>query len=125
MNTTGKKITQVVRVDATIAPATCLVPISALGFRSSPSSSRRRMIFSSTTMALSTINPTPRAKPPKLIWFSVRSLKYNNAKVAIIDIGMDTAIMKVEDPFLKKIYKITTANSAPHMAELCTLSMEL
>ena len=64
--------------------------------------SLRRTIFSRTTMELSTINPIPSASPPKLIWFNVRLLKYKRPKVAISEIGIESAIIKVVEPFRKK-----------------------
>ena len=66
MKTTGRKIIEVVRVEAMIAPVTCLVPIRALSLRDFPFSLILTM-FSSTTMELSTIIPIPSASPPKVI----------------------------------------------------------
>ena len=101
MNNTGMKITIVVRVEATIAPLTWRVPVRALSSSLRPFS-RRRTIFSSTTMALSTISPIPRANPPKLIWLRVKSLKNSRPKVAMIEIGIDRAMMKVVEPLRRK-----------------------
>ncbi len=75
MKTTGRKITQVVSVEATMAPATSRVPTRAASAMGRPSCSRCRTMFSSTTMALSTISPIPSASPPNVIWFSVSPAK--------------------------------------------------
>ena len=71
VKTTGRKTTQVVSVEATIAPATSPVPARAASIIEAPSSSRFRTMLSRTTMALSTIIPIPSARPPKVIWLSV------------------------------------------------------
>ena len=75
VNTTGRKMTQVVSVEAMIAPATSRAPTFAASSAGRSCSSRFRTMLSSTTMALSTISPTPRASPPKVIWLSVRPAK--------------------------------------------------
>ena len=70
-NSMGMKIASVVSVLAMIAPATSSVPATAEASRSSPNSLRRRWMFSSTTIAESTIMPTPSASPPRVIRFRV------------------------------------------------------
>jgi hypothetical protein len=66
MNITGRKITQVVSVEAMMAPVTCRAPRSALASGAMPFW-RCRTMFSSTTIELSTIMPTPSAMPPNVI----------------------------------------------------------
>ena len=72
-------------------PATSEAPTAAASSGLQPFSSRLRTMFSRTTMALSTIMPTPSARPPKVIWFRVRPPKYSSAKQAMIETGIDTA----------------------------------
>jgi hypothetical protein len=97
MNTTGRKMTQVVSVDAMTAPVTSRVPTLAASTRERPSCLCRAM-FSSTTMALSTMSPMPRARPPKVIWFSVSPEKKSRPKVAVIEIGIASAMIVVVEP---------------------------
>ena len=52
-------------------------------------------MFSSTTMELSTIMPTPMAMPPRLIMFSVRSKRFISTNTARMHTGMDTAMVSV------------------------------
>ena len=70
MKTIGRKTAMVVSVEAVIAVATSWVPSTAEVSASSPSSRFLKM-FSSTTTALSTSMPTPRARPPKVMMLSV------------------------------------------------------
>ena len=97
VKTTGRKTTQVVRVEATMAPATSVVPARAASILEAPSSSRLRTMLSRTTMALSTIIPTPRARPPKVIWLSVIPPKNRRPKVEITEMGMERAMIIVLD----------------------------
>ena len=113
MNTSGMNTTQVVSVDASIAPATSDAPTAAASSGVQPVSSRLRTMFSSTTMALSTIIPTPSASPPKVIWFRVRPPKYSSAKQAMIEIGMDTPMMAVLVRLRRNRYRISSASSDP------------
>ncbi len=75
MKIIGKKTTTVVSVPAMMAAVTSSAPSTAACIPSNPFSSRKRVIFSSTTMALSTIMPTPSANPPSVMMFSVKPLK--------------------------------------------------
>ena len=80
MNTSGRNTTQVVRVEATMAPPTSAAPTAAASSGAAPPSSRLRTMLSSTTMALSTIMPTPSASPPKVIWLRVRPAEVEQAR---------------------------------------------
>ncbi len=53
-------------------------------------------------MALSTIRPTPRARPPKVIWLRVMPPKKSSPKVAITEIGIDSAMMAVDERLRRK-----------------------
>lgn len=68
MNSSGRNTASVVSVLAVIAIATSLVPFASSG---GIPLSRSRVMFSSTTMELSTSMPTPRARPPSVMIFSV------------------------------------------------------
>jgi len=72
---TGRKITSVVMVLAMMAGPTSRVPSTAADDGESPASVRRRKMFSRTTMELSTIMPTPSARPPRVIRFRVNPPK--------------------------------------------------
>ena len=52
-------------------------------------------MFSSTTMELSTIMPTPMAMPPRDIMFRVRSKTFISTKTVRIHTGMDTEMVAV------------------------------
>ena len=60
-----------VRIDARIADQTSSLPSIDAVIRSLPWCSMCRNEFSSTTIAASTIMPTPSARPPNVIVFSV------------------------------------------------------
>ena len=63
-----------VSVEARIADQTSSLPSMAAVIRSLPMC-RWRWVFSSTTIAASTIMPMPSASPPKVIVFSVKPPK--------------------------------------------------
>jgi len=105
-------MTHVVSVEATTAPDTSRVPMRAASCRLRPDW-RWRTMFSITTIALSTIIPMPRARPPKVIWFSVSPEKNSRPKVAVIEIGIARAMIPVVDPFRRKRYRIRTASNPP------------
>ena len=92
--TIGKNTATVVSVEATTAPPTSRVPRIAAARASSPSS-RHRTIDSSTTIALSTSMPIPRASPPSDITFSETPSSRIGAKVAITESGMDRPMTSV------------------------------
>ena len=94
IKTSGKKTTIVVSVLAMMAFVTSSVPLTAACSNKSPDS-RIRKTFSSTTIALSTSIPIPRANPPSVMILRVRLPKYNKAKVAIIETGIAVAITMV------------------------------
>ena len=86
MKIIGAKTAMVVRVEATTALPTSLTPRIAACCGSSPSS-RQRVIDSSTTIALSTNMPIPRASPPSDMMLRDTPALYMAPKVAIIEIG--------------------------------------
>ena len=123
-NTIGKKTAIVVRVDAKTAVPTSLTPLTADSVRPSPSSLQRNML-SSTTMELSTSIPTPRASPPNDIMLSETLNICIGAKVATIDSGIATAMIRVEDILRKNTNKTTIARNAPNIAVFITSSIAL
>ncbi|MNC96705.1 hypothetical protein D3C83_141490 [compost metagenome] len=64
-----------VRIDARMADQTSSLPSIDAVTRSLPWCSMCRKEFSSTTIAASTIMPTPSASPPNVIVFSVIPVK--------------------------------------------------
>ena len=68
MKSSGRKTASVVSVLAVIAMATSLVPLIAASSGGMPLS-RSRVMFSSTTIELSTSMPTPSASPPSVMMF--------------------------------------------------------
>ena len=68
-------------------------------------------MFSSTTMELSTIMPTPMAMPPRLIMFRVRSNTFISTNTVRIQTGMDTEMVAVA-PMRRRNRNTTTAASS-------------
>ena len=68
MKSSGRKTASVVSVLAVIAMATSLAPLIAASSGGMPLS-RSRVMFSSTTIELSTSMPTPSASPPSVMMF--------------------------------------------------------
>ena len=64
-------------------------------------------------MALSTNMPTPSARPPRVIKFNVKPLKYISAKVATIEMGIVVAMMAVLGMFLRKNRSTHIARAPP------------
>jgi hypothetical protein len=93
----GRKTARVVSVEATTAPHTSCVPLTAATTRSSPSWYRRKM-FSRTTIALSTSMPTANARPARLTTFSDRPIRWSSRKVPMMLVGIASAITRVERP---------------------------
>ncbi len=71
----GTNTAMCVRIDARIADQTSSLPSIEAVIRSLPWCSMCRNEFSSTTIAASTIMPTPSARPPNVIVLSVRPPK--------------------------------------------------
>ena len=90
-NTIGKKTATVVRVEATTAPQTSLVPLIAAVKESSPVL-KRWWMFSRTTTALSTSIPTANAIPARLITLSDRPAipKAKNVPTTLVGIANPT-----------------------------------
>ena len=93
-NTTGTNTAIVVRVEATTARPTSEAPRCAATAPLSPRS-RLLKIASSTTIESSTSMPTPSARPPSDMTLSVVPVWYIRKKVAMIEIGIDTLMIRV------------------------------
>ena len=112
VKTIGKNTLIVVRVEATMAPATCFVPCTAARGAARPRA-RRRTTFSSTTMELSTSMPIPRARPERVIMFRLSPVKYISTRAKSTLRGMLIATTSVGFTSRRKSARITTASSAP------------
>ena len=109
----GKKMTEVVMVLAMMAGPTSRAPSTDACSGASPFSLRRRKIFSSTTMELSTIIPTPKASPPSVIRLIVNPPKNINANVVTIEMGIDSEITSVLRTLRRKNSNTTMASPPP------------
>ena len=98
---------------AMIAVPTSRAPSTEASSGVSLFSLRRRKMFSSTTMELSTIMPTPRARPPRVIRLSVKPPKKINANVVTIEIGIDTEMTRVLGMLRRKNSSTTIASPPP------------
>ncbi len=123
MNTTGTKTAIVVRVDATTARPTSDAPRSAATAPDSPRS-RRLKIASRTTIESSTSMPTPSASPPRDITFSVVPVWYIRKKVAMIEIGIDTPMMRVLKRSFRNSRMIRIERAPPSSALMITSLIE-
>ncbi len=124
MKIRGRKTTMVVRVLAMTAAVTSPAPSTAASAAGRPSC-RRRKLFSSTTMELSTIMPTPMARPPRLMMFRVKPLAYISTKVAMMEKGMEMEMIRVLGTLRRKNSSTPIAISAPYSAEVPTFRRAL
>ena len=95
-----------------MAPETSAAPATAASMSESPAS-RRRAMFSSTTMALSTSSPIASAMPPSDMMFSDRPANCIGRKVTITEIGIATAMISVGRNSRRNRYSTSTASRAP------------
>ena len=122
-NTMGKNTATVVSVEAITAVPTSEVPRATARFSVSPSS-LQRAIDSTTTIPESTSIPIPRARPPRLIMFSVRPVRFIGANTAATETGIATEITAVVLKSLRNRYRTRIASSPPSTAVLMTSSTE-
>ena len=118
-NTMGKKTAMVVSVEAKTAPPTSLVPRMEARWIESPSSRHRKML-SNTTMELSTSIPTPSASPPRDIMLRDTSNRYIPAKVATMETGMATLMIRVWAILRRNRYNTKMASRPPRNAVFLT-----
>ena len=95
----GRKITSVVMVLAMMAGPTSRAPSTDAS--------------SGASMELSTIMPTPRASPPRVIRLRVNPPKKINANVATIEIGIDSEMTSVLRMVRRKNSNTTIASPPP------------
>ena len=108
----GTKTLIVVSVEAMIAPVTCFVPCTAARGAAMPRT-RRRTMFSSTTMELSTSIPMPRARPLRVMMFSDSPVKYISTSAKSTLSGMLTPTTIVGRRSFRNSARITMARMAP------------
>jgi len=113
MKTTGRNTATVVRVEASTAPQTSLVPSYAARTGPLPSCFRCRSMFSRTTMALSTSMPTAKEMPARETTFRLRPKSFMKMKVPMMEMGMDTATMTVDEKLRRKSSSTMTASAPP------------
>ncbi len=77
-------------------------------------------MFSSTTIESSTRIPTTSASASRVIVFSVNPNAQMGRKVAIIDVGIASATMKVARPLCRKTKIITTTRKIPSIKDFLT-----
>jgi hypothetical protein len=123
-NTTGRNTATVVKVTPTSALPTSAAPRPAAVKASSPSS-LRRWIASSTTTALSTSMPTPRARPPRDITLRLTPKRCMKKNVAMMETGMVMPMIRVLKASFRKKNRITMARRPPSTAFSSTSSMAL
>src|SRR5512139_910292 len=84
-----------------------------------------RQMFSSTTMASSMTTPTARVSASKVTRFRLKPAAYITANVAITDVGMATAAMRVARRFPMKTSTTMLARMAPRTMWCWTSSTAL
>ncbi len=111
---TGAKIQAREKVAASTAKNTWLVP-SRAACRGSMSGyfSRKRKMFSRTTMASSTTTPMSKSKANKVILLKVKPLKYMTMIAPSREIGIAVEIIRVERNDLRKRKTTRAANRVP------------
>ena len=99
MKATGKKIAISETVVATTASTISFDPVTAASQGERFSSSMCRKMFSSTMIASSITMPVETDRPSIVMLFSVKPAHRMAKKVAMIDVGMDTAAMSAGRQF--------------------------
>ena len=117
------KMTTVVAVDASSAPATCPGPIIAASSAFFPFS-RRRTMFSSTTIAESSTMPMANASPAREIMLSVRPVICINRNAVKSDTGIASATMKVARNLRRNHHRIPTARLMPRSKLVLSMSID-
>ena len=112
VKTIGTKTQIVVSVDATIEFETCFAPWTAARAGATPRW-RRRMMFSMTTMELSTSMPMPSERPDSVMMFRERSEKYIRTSVNRTESGMLMPTMIVGRMSRRNSARTRIASSAP------------
>ena len=121
--TTGTNTAMVVSVEAMTARPTSEAPSLDASTADRPASRRLKMA-SSTTMALSTSMPTPRARPPSDMMFSDVPVWYIMKNVATTEMGMEAPMIMVLRRSLRKNSSTRMAKKPPMPALFSTSLME-
>ena len=117
--TIGRKTATVVRVEAITAGPISAVPSMEASRRDAPCW-RLRKIDSSTTMDESSSMPRPSVRPPSDIRLSETSILYMNMKVAITEMGIEVATIRVLRISRRKKKRMMIARAPPMSAALRT-----
>ena len=122
MKATGKKIAMSETVVATTASTISFDPVTAASQGERFSSSMWRKMFSSTMIASSITMPVETERPSIVTLFSVNPAHRMAKKVAMIEVGMETAAMSAGRQFRhpRKTHTIRLARRAPRMRWCCT-----
>jgi hypothetical protein len=121
-NITGENTIMVVTVEASTASATSSLPSRAAAAGDLPSS-RCRLMFSSTTIELSTSRPIASANPPRVMMLMVEPLISSPKAAAKIESGIDRKIATVELKLPRKMRITTEASTAPEPASSSRLEI--
>ncbi len=119
----GRKIATVVAVEASNAPYTSVGPCSAASSGPTPFS-RKRMMFSSTTMAASSVMPTANARPAREITLSVRPAMSRTRNAASTDPGIAMATIRVARNLRRNHHSTPTASAMPRPRLLRSISTD-
>ena len=114
----GMNTVTVVSAETSTAPNTCRAPRYAASKRGMPCSRKRKM-FSSTTIAASTTMPTAKAIPAREITFSDRPIAAMATKVPITVTGIDSPMISVARPERRNMSRMSAA-SVPPIQMCCT-----
>ena len=118
----GMNTTTVVRADTSTAVHTWLAPRYAASNLDAPSS-RRRKIFSRTTIAASTTMPTAKAIPAREMTLIDRPMAAMATKVPITEIGMASEITRVARIERRNNSRVSAASMPPTQIFWRTRSM--
>ena len=122
-NMMGKNTATEVSVLAKMEPATDFVPFAAASLGSSPSSSRRRVMLSMTTIELSTSMPIPSARPPRETRLREMFRAKRQISASRTESGMDSEMMRELFTFARNRTIMRNASTAPIASELQTLEI--
>ena len=112
-NATGTNTASSEKVVAMTARPISLVPLIAASKGFCFFSSIKRKMFSTTMMASSMTMPTASASATRLIELSVTSAAHITPKLAMIEVGMDSAEMSVARPLPRKNSTTSAAKIEP------------
>ena len=101
MKATGTNTATMEKVVAATARPISDVPLSAASMREAPRS-RWRTMFSRTTMASSMSTPMASDRPNRLMKLSVNPASQTAMKLAITEVGSESAVISVERHELRK-----------------------